>query len=111
MADNFLHYFSHRNSQFNQVQLCENSSSQGGPQSPLGGGVMQNASWSNMASNNPMMNHGTGVDCDVNPMAYGQPPPGLTTQQHQQQQVEKHLQNIFQGCLKCIQFYNDILLS
>ena len=45
MADNFLHYFSHRNSQFNQVQLCENSSSQGGPQSPLGGGVMQNASW------------------------------------------------------------------
>ena len=57
------------------------------------------------------MNHGTGVDCDVNPMAYGQPPPGLTTQQHQQQQVEKHLQNIFQGCLKCIQFYNDILLS
>ena len=65
---------------------------------------MQNASWSNMASNNPMMNHGTGVDCDVNPMAYGQPPPGLTTQQHQQQQVEKHLQNIFQRCLKQFNF-------
>ena len=31
------------------------------------------------------MNH-TGVECDVNPINYGQPPPGLNAQQHQQQQ-------------------------
>ena len=95
MTNNILHSFPDRNSQFNQVQLGENSSSQGGPQSPLGGGVMQNSSWSNMASNNPMMNHAAGIDCDVNSMAYGQPPPGLTAQQHQQQQVEGYLHKIF----------------
>ena len=79
--------FFSRDSHFHPTNIGDNNSSQGGPQSPLGGGGLQNSSWSNISSNNTMMNHNSGVECDVNTMNYGQPPPGISTQQHQQQQV------------------------
>ena len=68
-----------RTGQYNQQQIAENNCHQG-PQSPIGGGSMQN-SWSSVASNNTSVNH-TGAECDVNSINYGQPPPGHT--QHQQ---------------------------
>ena len=73
-----------RNGQFNQQQIGENICNQVGPQSPLG---VQNSSWSSIASNNTLINH-SGVECDVNTINYGQPPPGLNAQQHQQQQQQ-----------------------
>ena len=69
------------------------SSCNQGPQSPLGGASLQN-SWGSVASSNALINH-TGVECDVNTINYGQPPPGHT--QHQQVSIvcihhDTHLQ-------------------
>ena len=73
--------FKKRNGQYNQQQIGEYNCNPAGPQSPHRGASLQN-SWSSVVSNNAAaMNH-TGVDCDVNSVDYGQPPPGHT--QHQQ---------------------------